>query len=209
MRMRKDTKEEDDEEEEEEVEGEEEDEEDQEEDRGPEEEVGADNKVAVQKEGEGMEDEKSGDKVECNYVRLQGDGQGGIEEIGEVEISEEEATLVGLDEEDGLGLKTNIYDEQGEFFDTEDEPRKRDSEEKDKEERFGEQREENSQLLKDIGLQVIKANQFIAHHNFHKFPKMRHSKKAKLPFIYQSNFILLCSHSFQSPRTLSMISILT
>ena len=157
MRMRKDTKEEDDEEEEEEVEGEEEDEEDQEEDRGPEEEVGADNKVAVQKEGEGMEDEKSGDKVECNYVRLQGDVQGGIEDLGDFEISEKEATFVGVDEEDGLGLKTNIYDEQGEFFDTEDEPRKRDSEEKDKEERFGEQREENSQLLKDIGLQVIKA----------------------------------------------------
>ena len=157
MRMRKDSDEEEGEEEEEEEKEEEEEEEEEEEDREAENEVGVDRKVDVQNEEKRIGDEKSEQEVGCNYVRLQGDVQGGIEDLGDFEISEKEATFVGVDEEDGLGLKTNIYDEQGEFFDTEDEPRKRDSEEKDKEERFGEQREENSQLLKDIGLQVIKA----------------------------------------------------
>ena len=118
-----------------------------------------DKKVAVQKEEEQIGDEKSEKEVgewgECNYVRLHGDGQGGIAEIGEVEISEEEATLY---EGDGLGLKKNIYDEQREIWDAEDKLGKKEAEGKDKEERFGKEREENSQLLKDIGLQVIKAN---------------------------------------------------
>ena len=132
---------------------------------------GEDKKLAAKKkEEEG--DEKSekevkwGDSGELdNCVRVQGDAK----DERSVEISEEAASLVRMDEEEA-GTQANIFDEQlGQVCHSEagspgkkdyeagepgkneaGEPGKKDSAENEVE------REENSQLLKDIGLQVIK-----------------------------------------------------
>ena len=106
--------------------------------------------MAVKKEEEG--DEKSEKDVEsedtgelCNSPRLQGDAKD--------EISEEEATLVRTDEEEERA-RPNIFDEQlGQFSHSQaGEPGKKEAAENEVD------RGENSQLLKEIGLQVIKSN---------------------------------------------------
>ena len=115
------------------------------------------------KEGEeDNNDEVWGDSDElCNCVRLQG-----AEELSEnepsFEICENEATLIGINEEEDK-TRTNIFDEQfGQICDSEaDAAEKKETSEK--------EREENSQLLKDIGMQVIKPNKIIALHNFGNF----------------------------------------
>ena len=124
---------------------------------------GEDKKLAAKKkEEEG--DEKSekevkwGDSGELgNCVGVQGDAK----DERSVEISEETATLIRMDEEEA-GTRSNIFDEQlGQVCHSEaGEPGKKDYEagepgKKDSAENEVE-REENSQLLKDIGLQVIK-----------------------------------------------------
>ena len=142
----------------------EEEEEDKEGEDEDEDKEGEDKKLAAKKkEEEG--DEKSEKEVKWgdssgeldNCVRVQGDAK----DERSFEISEESATLVRIDEEEAR-TEANIFDEQlGQVCHSEageagkkdyeaGEPGKKDSAENEVE------REENSQLLKDIGLQVIK-----------------------------------------------------
>ena len=107
---------------------------------------GEDKKLAAKKkEEEG--DEKSEKEVKWgdssgeldNCVRVQGDAK----DERSFEISEESATLVRMDEEEAR-TQENIFDEQlGQVCHSGAEKNEL-------------EREENSQLLKDIGLQVIK-----------------------------------------------------
>ena len=133
--------------------------EDEDEERAGKEEEGVD-----KKEKEGVGDKNSEKEVEWgdsgdsnNCVRLQGDAiEGAGKEEKCFEISEEEETLIRTeDDKELLGFRKQSNDEQhGQICDAEGESGKNEAEEKDTE-GFGAERQENSQLLKDIGLQVF------------------------------------------------------
>ena len=144
---------------------EEEEDKDKEEDNMSEDKEGEDKKVTVRKEEGDKKCEKEGESRDSgdqlsNCVTLQGNA---IEKLESFEISEGEATLVGMvEEEDRKG--PSVFDEQlGRVSPSEaSEAGKEEAEAGEAgEEAAGEnevEREESSQLLKEIRLQVIKAN---------------------------------------------------